>query len=80
MDELIRMVSQRTGLPAEQARQAAEAVIAFMKDKLPAPIASQLDSFIGGSGSASAGTGAGAGGGLGDLASGLGGMFGGGKK
>jgi hypothetical protein len=71
MDELIRMVSQRTGLPADQARQAAETVISFLKDKLPAPLASQLDSVVNGGGS---------GNNLGNIASGLGGMFGGNKS
>ena len=68
MDELIQQVAQRTGLPAEQARQAAEAVIGFLKERLPAPLASQLDSVVKGGGA----------GGLGNIASSLGGMFGGG--
>ena len=69
MDELIKQVSQRTGLPADQARQAAEAVIGFLKERLPGPLASQLDSVVSGGGNA-----------LGNIASGLGGMFGGGNK
>jgi len=69
MDELIQQVAQRTGLPPDKAKQAAEVVIAFLKDKLPAPIASQLDSVVKGGGA----------GGLGGLASGLGGLFGGDK-
>lgn len=48
MDELVNQVSQRTGLPPDQARQAVDAVLGFLKDKLPGPIASQLDGFIGG--------------------------------
>lgn len=71
MDELIQQVTQRTGLPDEQARQTAEAVIGFLKDRLPAPLASQLDSVLHGGG--------GAAGGLGSVVSGLGGMFGGKK-
>jgi hypothetical protein len=50
MDELINQVAQRTGLAPEQARQAVETVLNFLKDKLPAPIASQIDSVIGGGG------------------------------
>lgn len=54
MDELVKMVSQETGLPEAQARQAAEAVIKFLKDKLPAPLAGQIDSLIGKPGTADA--------------------------
>lgn len=46
MDELVKMVSDRTGLPEDQARKAAEAVLDFLKTKLPAPLASQLDNVI----------------------------------
>ena len=48
MDELIAAISAKTGLPAEKARGAAEAAIEFMKDKLPAPIAGQIDGFLSG--------------------------------
>lgn len=89
MDELVQQVSAKTGLPADQTKQVVETVIGFLKDKLPAPIAGQLDGFLGGGG-ASGITGAaggmtdqatGAAGGLMDQAKGaLGGMFGGGKS
>jgi uncharacterized protein (DUF2267 family) len=46
MDELVKMVAKETGLPETQARQAAEAVIKFLKEKLPAPIAGQVDNFL----------------------------------
>ena len=55
MDELVKMVSEKTGLPKAQAKQAAEAVIEFLKDKLPAPIAGQLDSVLGGGSAGGAG-------------------------
>jgi len=48
MDELIAAVAAKTGLPAEKAKDAAEAVLGFLKDKLPAPIAGQIDGFISG--------------------------------
>ena len=50
MDELVKMVAKETGLPEAQARQAAEAVIKFLKEKLPAPIAGQVDNFLGNEG------------------------------
>lgn len=46
MDELVKMVSEQTGLPEAQARKAAEAVMKFLKEKLPAPLASQLDNLV----------------------------------
>ena len=46
MDELVKSVAAQTGLPEAQAKQAAEAVMAFLKEKLPAPLASQVDSVV----------------------------------
>jgi hypothetical protein len=46
LDELVNVVSEKTGLPKEQAKQAAEAVLAFLKERLPAPIAAQLDGVM----------------------------------
>jgi uncharacterized protein (DUF2267 family) len=68
MDELINQVAQRTGLAPDKARVAVETVLGFMKTRLPAPIASQLDSALAGGGGS---------GGLGDIAKGLGNRFGG---
>lgn len=50
MDELVKMVSEKTGLPEAQAQQAAEAVLDFLKDKLPAPVAGQIDNVLEGGG------------------------------
>jgi hypothetical protein len=66
MDELVKIVAQKTGLSEDKAKVAIETVIGFLKDKLPAPIAGQIDSVLGGTG----------GGGLGGIAQGLGGMLG----
>jgi uncharacterized protein (DUF2267 family) len=65
MDELIKLVSSKTGISEAQAKQAVEMVVSFLKDKLPDPIANQLDAVLKGDTS-----------GLGDLAGGLGGLFG----
>lgn len=46
MDELVKAVSEKTGLPEAQAQKAAEAVLDFLKEKLPAPLASQLDNLL----------------------------------
>ncbi len=80
MDELINLVSQRTGLPADQAQAAVQTVIGFLKDRLPGPLGAELESLISSGSGSGAGSGAGAAGALGELGSlakGLGGMFGG---
>ncbi len=48
MDELIKLITQKTGISEEQARQAVNQVLAFLKTKLPAPIASQVEAVLGG--------------------------------
>ncbi|WP_420630587.1 DUF2267 domain-containing protein [Candidatus Leptofilum sp.] len=46
MDELVKVVTERTGLPEAQAQKATEAVLDFLKEKLPAPLAGQLDNVL----------------------------------
>ncbi len=48
MDELIKQVAQKVGISEDQAKQAVMQVVAFLKQKLPAPIASQIDSVLAG--------------------------------
>ena len=62
MDELVKLVSKKTGLPADQAKVAVQTVIDFLKKKLPAPVAAQIDGVLSGN--------------VTDLAKGLGGMLG----
>lgn len=50
MDELINQLKSRVGLDNDKAQAAAQTVIAFLKQRLPAPIASQLDSALSGGG------------------------------
>ncbi len=50
MEQLIALVSEKTGLDAEKAKQAVETVLGFLKDKLPEPIAGQVESLISGEG------------------------------
>lgn len=67
MEQLVQLVSEKTGLSEEKSRQAVEIVLEYLKGRLPAPIAGQLDSVLEGEGGA----------GLDDLAKkGLGGLFG----
>ncbi len=68
MDELIKLVSQKTGIPPDKAKVAVDTVINFLKKKLPPSIAGQLDTVL-------------KGGSLPDnLTKGLGGLLGGKKK
>ena len=50
MEELINQVAQRTGLSPDKARTAVETVLDFAKARLPAPIATQLESALAGGG------------------------------
>lgn len=50
MDELIKRVTKKVGISEDQAKQAIETVMKFLKDKLPAPIASQVEGVLGGGG------------------------------
>jgi hypothetical protein len=63
MEELIKLVVQKTGISEEQARGAITTVVNFLKEKLPAPIAGQIDGILSGSG-------------IGDALKGIGGLFG----
>ena len=49
MDELIQLVCQKTGISADQARVAVETVLGFLKQRLPAPVAAQIDGLLSGS-------------------------------
>lgn len=75
MDELIKQVSERTGISQDQARTAVTTVLGFLKDKLPAPIAGQIDGLIGDSANAAGGAADGAAGAVGDIAGKIGDMF-----
>ena len=50
MDELIKQVSEKTGLSEEMAQTAVETVVGYLKDMLPDPIAGQIDGLLGGGG------------------------------
>ena len=66
MNELIQLVQQKTGIPQDKAMEAVNTVLGYLKQHLPAPIASQIDGVIG----------KGQEGQLAEAAKGLGGLFG----
>jgi hypothetical protein len=55
MEELIRQVSERAGISEDQARSAVETVAGFLKERVPAPYNSYVDSFLGSSDQGGAG-------------------------
>ena len=46
MDELVKLVSEKAGIQEAQAETAVETVVNFLKKKLPAPLAGQLDAVL----------------------------------
>ncbi len=50
VDELIEQLKSRVGLDDAKAHSAAQTVLDFLKQRLPGPVASQLDSAISGGG------------------------------
>ena len=69
MDELIKLVSKKANISADQAKQAVDSVLAFLKDKLPAPVLDQIKAALSGK-QVDAGA----------VSNALGGLFGGKKK
>jgi len=63
MEELINQVAQKTGISQEAAKNAVDTVLAHIKSRLPAPLASQIDSAL-------------TGGGLGEVANKIGNLIG----
>lgn len=53
MDELVKTLCDKTGLPEDKARTAADTVINFIKSKLPSSVSGQLDNALTGQGSGS---------------------------
>ena len=47
MNELVKLVSQKTGISESQANQAVSIVLNWLKERLPAPIAAQIDGLVG---------------------------------
>ena len=46
MKELINVIVQKTGISEENAKEAVQVTLGFLKTKLPTPVAAQLDSFL----------------------------------
>ncbi len=46
MEELVKLVSAKTGLGKDQATVAVKTVLDFIKSKLPAPVAAEVDAVL----------------------------------
>lgn len=47
MEELLKTIQEKTGLPVEKAQDVIETVVGFIADKLPGPIGDQVKGFLG---------------------------------
>jgi uncharacterized protein (DUF2267 family) len=50
MDELAKLISEKVGISESQAKAAIEMVLNHLKERLPGPIASQIDGVLSGGG------------------------------
>lgn len=48
MDQLIKLVAQKSGITEQQAQTAVKTVLDFIKEKLPPNLASQVDNLAAG--------------------------------
>ena len=46
MDELVKLLTEKTGLPDDKARMAVETVIGLLKQRLPGSAGEQLNTFL----------------------------------
>lgn len=46
MDQLVTLVSEKTGLSPEMSKKAVDTTLDFLKARLPAPLASQVDAAL----------------------------------
>lgn len=48
MDELVKLIVDKTGISEEQAQQAVEVTVEFVKGRVPAPYAGMIDGLLDG--------------------------------
>lgn len=46
MEALIKMVTEKAGISEAQAKSAVQAIVSFLKDKMPGGLGSQVESFV----------------------------------
>jgi hypothetical protein len=77
MDELVKQITERTGISESQAKTAVDTVVGFLRTRLPESIGGHLDSVIAGGGGVVGDLAGKAGDVAGNVLGGLGGMLGG---
>jgi hypothetical protein len=55
MEEIIQTITEKTGISDDQARQAAQVTVEYIKSKIPPMFATQLDRLLEGGGSSTGG-------------------------
>lgn len=50
MEKIIKMVAERAGISESQATTAVKTVASFLKDRMPEPMAKQVDTYMKGGG------------------------------
>jgi hypothetical protein len=50
MNELVNLIVKKTGIPAATAQTVVNMVVDYLKQKLPAPMAGQIDGLLSGTG------------------------------
>jgi hypothetical protein len=55
MEELIKLVASKNNLSEDIAKKVVETVMGYLKDKLPAPVAGQIEGLLSGAVTADAG-------------------------
>lgn len=51
-EDLVKMISTKTGIPEEMAEKVLEVVLGYLKKNLPAPLAGAVDALLSGAGGA----------------------------
>jgi hypothetical protein len=55
MEEIIKTITEKTGISDDQARQAAQVTVEYIKSKIPPMFSTQLDRLLEGGGSSNGG-------------------------
>lgn len=55
MDALVKMITEKTGISQQQATTAVQTVVSFLKEKMPAGLGNQVESFLQGGNAGSTG-------------------------
>jgi uncharacterized protein (DUF2267 family) len=52
VEDIIKLVTKKAGISPDQAKSAVQTVLKFLKDKLPGPVADQVEGVLSGKSSA----------------------------